>query len=143
MQHCALNAFKKVLTSSAPLLEVFRKEGIWDLIFSENFFYFGSSSEECYEVSTPYPDGSPKKVEEYSASGSTGIQILQIEASSFVELAATSNGSIHNLDNVDIRLRLTWVIKGQSGQVRSSVDAKMLNHNARYSPNYDSAGKLP
>nr|KJB29367.1 hypothetical protein B456_005G097000 [Gossypium raimondii]KJB29368.1 hypothetical protein B456_005G097000 [Gossypium raimondii] len=104
LQHCALNAFKKVLTSSAPLLEVFRKEGIWDLIFSENFFYFGSSSEECYEESTPYPDGSPKKVEEYSASGSTGIQILQIEASSFVELAATSNGSIHNLPELSALL---------------------------------------
>lgn len=97
MQHCALNAFKKVLTSSAPLLEVFRKEGIWDLIFSENFFYFGSFSGEYSEGSTPYPDESPEKVEEYSASGSTGILILQIETSSFVELAATSNGSIDNL----------------------------------------------
>ena len=83
---------------------MFRKEGIWDLIFSENFFYFGSASEEFSEEFTPYHEGSPEKLEKYFASGSNvvqlkygGIEIIQIEAISFVELAATSNGSVHNL----------------------------------------------
>ena len=104
MQHCVLNAFRKVLISLPALLEVFRKEGIWDLIFSENFFYFGAASEEFCEEFTPYHGGSPEKLEKYSASGSNavqlkfgGIEIIQIEAISFVELAATSNGSVHNL----------------------------------------------
>lgn len=104
LQHRVLTAFRKVLISSPALLEVFRKEGIWDLIFSENFFYFGSASEELSEELTLYLEGSPGRLEKYFASGSNavqlkfgGIEIIQIEAISFVELAATSNGSVHNL----------------------------------------------
>ncbi|KAK9032820.1 hypothetical protein V6N11_017863 [Hibiscus sabdariffa] len=105
LQHCVLNAFRKVLISSAVLLEVFRKEGIWDLIFSENFFYFALASEEFSEEFTPYPAGFPKKLEKYSdAKSSAGVQIIQIEAISFVELAATSNGSVHNLPEVSALL---------------------------------------
>ncbi|XWS25391.1 hypothetical protein CRYUN_Cryun27aG0064600 [Craigia yunnanensis] len=111
LQHCFLNAFRKVLISSPALLEVFRKEGIWDLIFSENFFYFGAASEEFSEEFTPYHEGSPEKLEKYSASGSNAVQlkfggigIMQIEAISFVELAATSNGSVHNLPELSALL---------------------------------------
>ncbi|KAE8714372.1 Binding isoform 4 [Hibiscus syriacus] len=105
LQHSVLNAFRKVLISSAVLLEVFRKEGIWDLIFSENVFYFGSAAEEFSEEFTSYPEGSPKKLEKCSdARSNAGIQIIQIEAISFVELAATSNGSVHNLPEVSALL---------------------------------------
>jgi hypothetical protein len=80
------------------VLEVFREEGIWDLIFSENFFYFGPA--ECYT----YNEGSPMKPEIYATSSSTnsqvkssGVEILQMEVISFIEYVATSNGSTHNL----------------------------------------------
>ncbi|XVE60616.1 hypothetical protein DITRI_Ditri05aG0142300 [Diplodiscus trichospermus] len=109
LQHCVLNAFRKVLISSAVLLEVFRREGIWDLIFSENFFYFGSASEEFCEEFTSYHEGSPQKLEKYSASRSNapnfgGIEIIQMEVISFVESAATSNGSVHNLPELSALL---------------------------------------
>lgn len=111
LQHRVLTAFRKVLISSPALLEVFRKEGIWDLIFSENFFYFGSASEELSEELTLYLEGSPGRLEKYFASGSNavqlkfgGIEIIQIEAISFVELAATSNGSVHNLPELSALL---------------------------------------
>ncbi|XP_022773061.1 BEACH domain-containing protein B-like isoform X4 [Durio zibethinus] len=111
LQHCVLNAFRKVLISSPALLEVFRREGVWDLIFSENFFYFGSASEEFSEEFTPFHEGIPENLEKYSASGSDadklnfgGIEIIQIEAISFVELAATSNGSVHNLPELSTLL---------------------------------------
>lgn len=104
LQHCVLNAFRKVLVSSPALLEVFRKEGIWDLIFSENFFYFGQASEEFSEEFSPYHEESPEKLEKCSASGNnsvqlkfSGVEIIPIEVISLVELAATSNGSVHNL----------------------------------------------
>lgn len=97
MQHCILNAFRKFLVHSPVTLEVFRDEGIWDLIFSENFFFFGPASgdfsEECCS-----------NIEEHSTSNSTndqiksgGIEILQMEVISFVEFAATSNRIVHNL----------------------------------------------
>ncbi len=83
------------------LLEIFREEGIWDLIFSENFFYFAPASEE---FSGEYYEGSPRKPEIYATSSSTnsqvkssGVEILQMEVISFVVFAATSNGSAHNL----------------------------------------------
>ena len=83
------------------LLEIFREEGLWDLIFSENFFYFAPASEE---FSGEYYEGSPRKPEIYATSSSTnsqvkssGVEILQMEVISFVVFAATSNGSAHNL----------------------------------------------
>ncbi|OMO50809.1 hypothetical protein CCACVL1_30251 [Corchorus capsularis] len=111
LQHCVLNAFRKVLVSSPASLEVFRKEGIWDLIFSENFFYFGSALEEYSEEFSPFNEGSPDKLEKYSSSGSnavklnfSGVEIMQMEVISFVELAATSNGSVHNLPELSALL---------------------------------------
>ncbi|KAK6245788.1 hypothetical protein SCA6_008878 [Theobroma cacao] len=111
LQHCVLNAFRKVLVSSPALLEVFRKEGIWDLIFSENFFYFGQASEEFSEEFSPYHEESPEKLEKCSASGNnsvqlkfSGVEIIPIEVISLVELAATSNGSVHNLPELSALL---------------------------------------
>ncbi|CAL1372181.1 unnamed protein product [Linum trigynum] len=76
LQHCVLDAFRKVLVSSPISLEVFREERIWDLIFSENFFYFGAG----------------------------GIEILQMEIVSYVEFAATCKGSVHNLPELSALL---------------------------------------
>lgn len=104
LQRYVLNTFRKVLVSSPVLLEVLREEGIWNLIFSENFFYFGPSSEEFSGEYYTYHDGSPRKPEIYATSSSTdsqvksvGVETLQMEIISFLEFAATSNGSAHNL----------------------------------------------
>lgn len=101
LQCYVLKMFRKDLVTSPVLLEIFREEGIWDLIFSKNFFYFAQASEE---FSGEYYEGSPRKPEIYATSSSTnnqvkssGVEILQMEVISFVVFAATSNGSAHNL----------------------------------------------
>lgn len=111
LQHYVLEDFKKVLVSTPMSIEVFREEGIWDLIFSENFFYSGPSPEEnsgdyCIynpdftrklEISSPSND---KKIE----SENSNFEILQMEVISFLELAATCNGSSHNLPELSALL---------------------------------------
>lgn len=91
-----------ILVSSPLLLEVFREEGIWELIFSENFFFFGPPSERSIECCT-YNEGSLSNSEIYATNYSdyqgkaAGVEILQMEVISFVEFAATFSGSTHNL----------------------------------------------
>ncbi|GAV66852.1 WD40 domain-containing protein/Beach domain-containing protein/Laminin_G_3 domain-containing protein [Cephalotus follicularis] len=113
LQHCILNAFRKVIVSSPGSLEVFRAEGMWDLIFSENFFYFGSISDELSEerFTYKYSEELPRKLETCSPSSSTksqvkpiGIEILQIEVISFVEFIATSSSSVHNMPELSVLL---------------------------------------
>ncbi|XP_010254571.1 PREDICTED: BEACH domain-containing protein B isoform X2 [Nelumbo nucifera] len=104
LQHCTLYAFRRVLISAPTLLKVFREERMWDLLFSENFFYFGPTSEELFGESSIYSKGVPGNVELFLTSSSinnqmkaTEIQILQMEVVSFVEFTATFNGIAHNL----------------------------------------------
>lgn len=104
MQHSVLTAFRKFLVSSPASLEIFREEGIWDLFFSENFFYFGHASEDfSLECCTNNDDDSSEKPETYYATSSNsplkveGVDIIQIEVISFVEFASTTCGSAHNL----------------------------------------------
>lgn len=84
------------------LLEVFRDEGIWDLIFSEHFFYFGPSLDESSEgYSLGHEDAcgnlsSSSSCNDHTMMGS-GIESLQMNILSLTELAATSCGSTHNL----------------------------------------------
>ncbi|KAK1300212.1 hypothetical protein QJS10_CPB13g00240 [Acorus calamus] len=73
---------RKLLISSATLFEVFRQEGIWDLIFSESFFYFKGVSEEISGKSEASLDES---------------DIIQMEVISFLEFAATLTGNTHNV----------------------------------------------
>ena len=101
LQNIVLNAFRNLLSSSPLSLEVFREEGIWDLIFSENFFYFESASDETVAQIFSF---SEEKFELFSGSSSTsntakvsGVNSLQMEVISFVEFAATSNGNAHNM----------------------------------------------
>ncbi|XP_057426071.1 BEACH domain-containing protein B isoform X2 [Lotus japonicus] len=109
LQNTVLNAFRNLLSSSPLSLEIFREEGIWDLIFSENFFYFESASEESAGQISAYN----KKSEILSASSNTsdtsttevkGVNSLQMEALSFVEFAATSNGNTHNMTELSALL---------------------------------------
>ncbi|GFY85907.1 binding protein [Actinidia rufa] len=104
LQHYVLFAFRKILVSSPTLLDVLRAEGVWDLIFSENFFYFWPASAECFVEYCKYDEVPPWNLEIYSSSNrisselhGSEVDILQIEAISFVEFAATLNDSSHNL----------------------------------------------
>lgn len=103
LQNSVLHAFRTILVSSPLLLEVFREEGIWDLIFSENFFYFGPASEGSSIECCTYNEGSLSNSEIYASNytdcqgKAVGVEILQMEVISFVEFAATFSGSAHNL----------------------------------------------
>jgi len=100
LQNTVLNAFRNLLSSSPMSLEIFRQEGIWDLMFSENFFYFPSGSDESAGQMFAYNE----KSEILSASRSTGntaevsgVNNLQMEIISFVEFAATCSGNTQNM----------------------------------------------
>ncbi|XP_050939531.1 BEACH domain-containing protein B isoform X3 [Cucumis melo] len=104
LQHSVLAAFRKFLVSSPASLEIFREEGIWDLFFSENFFYFGHAFEDfSLECCTNNDDDSLEKHETYYATSSNsplkveGVDVIQMEVISFVEFASTTCGTAHNL----------------------------------------------
>ncbi|RDY05943.1 BEACH domain-containing protein B, partial [Mucuna pruriens] len=107
LQNTVLNAFSNVLSSSPVSLKIFHEEGIWDLIFSENFFYFESGSDESAGQIFAYNE----KSEISSASRSTGnttevngVNSLQVEIISFVEFAATCNGNTQNMTELSALL---------------------------------------
>ncbi|KAA8528370.1 hypothetical protein F0562_035725 [Nyssa sinensis] len=112
LQHYVLFALRKVLVLSPSLLDVFRAEGVWDLIFSENFFYFGPASAEFSgEYCTDNVVLPPWNFEAFSSSSRINSQVnigdietLQIEVISFVAFAATSDGSSHNLPECSVLL---------------------------------------
>jgi hypothetical protein len=94
-----LCTFRKVLISAPVLLKSFREEGLWDLIFSEKFFYFGSSEECIHHIV-----GDTQSDHLIDATESTGsksnladVNVLQSEAISFLEFAATLNENTNNL----------------------------------------------
>lgn len=104
LQHYILYAFRKILVSSPALLEIFRGEGIWDLIFSENFFYFAPSLDDNSGEINAYAGRVQQSFELDSCSRPskshlkpTEVEILQMEVISFVEFAATLDGNAHNL----------------------------------------------
>ncbi|KAK3423455.1 hypothetical protein EUGRSUZ_F00430 [Eucalyptus grandis] len=110
LQHFTLNAFRKVLVSLPASIEVFRDEGLWELFFSENFFYFGSAfHESCTEICKSH-EGSSAMCEVSSSNFTVNqlkashTEILQMEIISFVELAATSRESVHNLPELSVLL---------------------------------------
>ncbi|KAJ8762560.1 hypothetical protein K2173_007999 [Erythroxylum novogranatense] len=111
LQHSVLDNFKRVLVSSPRTLETYREEGIWDLLFSENFFYFRPALEEISGEHLTCDEGSAGKAEMASLSSSSDSQtksgcmeILQMEVISFLEFAATCNGSVHNLPELSALL---------------------------------------
>lgn len=105
LQQFVLNAFKKVLLLSPVSLEVFREERIWDLVFSENFFYFEQTAEEFSEDCLLYNEGTfSSSMNSNTRVKTSVVEILQMEVISFVELAATSNGSVHNVPELSALL---------------------------------------
>lgn len=104
LQHHALFAFRKILVLLPSLLHVFRAEGAWDFIFSENFFYFGlaslGSSDDSLSKKGSSDDCNEQCCDSNGRSTSLSLhelEALQIEVVSFVEFAATLTGSSHNL----------------------------------------------
>ncbi|MED6222264.1 hypothetical protein PIB30_062657, partial [Stylosanthes scabra] len=100
LQNTVLNAFRDLLSSSPPSLEIFREEGIWDLVFSENFFYFESASDESARqmlANTEYSEISSAPGSVSNMAEVNGVNNLQLEIISFVEFAATSSGNAQNM----------------------------------------------
>ncbi len=115
---------KKLLELSPSVLQLYQEDGVWDVMFSQYFFYFGLGdySMQGFETTAGSTMGSSLVVTakgtvcEAHLSASTGIEdgadhedyIIQIpdsmdmeplrlEVISFVELAATVNGTQNNL----------------------------------------------
>ncbi|XP_040380752.1 BEACH domain-containing protein B-like isoform X2 [Oryza brachyantha] len=96
-----IRTFRVVLVSKPTLLTAFREEGVWDLIFSENCFYFGSSVEDIkFHIVTEIRNEDVNDNIEPTNSESlylSDVNILQLEAISFLEFAATLNENKYNL----------------------------------------------
>ncbi|KAH0452153.1 hypothetical protein IEQ34_019452 [Dendrobium chrysotoxum] len=109
MQHCFLCTIRKILVSSPSLLEVFREEGIWELIFSEKFFYFGLSLEESdleLEVQTELNyDAFVVSKSSKDKSKCNDVDILQQEGISFLEFAATLSDNTNNLPECSVLIQ--------------------------------------
>lgn len=95
-----LCTFRKVLISAPDLLKSFRAEGLWDLIFSEKFFYFGSSVEYIHQIVRETQND--HFIDATKSTGSKSfnqddVNILQAEAISFLEFAAILNENTNNL----------------------------------------------
>lgn len=95
-----LCTFRKVLISAPALLKSFREEGLWDLIFSEKFFYFGSSADYIHQII--HETWNDQCIDASESTGSKSLNqadanILQAEAISFLEFAATLNENSNNL----------------------------------------------
>ncbi|XP_042456540.1 BEACH domain-containing protein B isoform X2 [Zingiber officinale] len=110
LQHYILCTFRKVLVSAPALLNIFREEGIWELIFSEKFFYFGSSVEEFRKEIASYSDvlnvpslsSRPKNVDDLTEVPE--VDILQVEAISFLEFVAALQENKSNLPECSVLL---------------------------------------
>lgn len=104
LQHYILCAFRKVLVSAPALLEIFREEKIWELIFSAKFFYFGSSLEEFKMGRGTFSSGvlidpeiSYRPENPNDLTKPAEVDVLQVEAISFLEFVAGLNGNKNNL----------------------------------------------
>lgn len=105
LQRHVLHASRKVLISYPLLLDVFRGERIWELVFSDNFLNFGPALEDPIGISYTRCGGSIASL--YLPSSSSAncsdnvpeageVTSSQMEVISFVEFAAMSSGSTHN-----------------------------------------------
>ncbi|CAK9279032.1 unnamed protein product [Sphagnum jensenii] len=123
LQHYTLCVLKKLLELSPSVLQLYQEDGVWDVMFSQYFFYFGLGeySMQGFETTAGSTMGSSlvvtanRTVCEAPLSASTGIEDgadhedyviqipdsmdmepLRLEVISFVELAATVNGTQNN-----------------------------------------------
>ncbi|XP_062179129.1 BEACH domain-containing protein B-like [Phragmites australis] len=101
LQYYMVRMFRRVLISTPALLTAFRVEGVWDLIFSEIFFYFGSPVEDGhFHIVSEIQNGDVNNNRISTDSESsylTDVNILQVEAISLLEFAATLNENTYNM----------------------------------------------
>ncbi|XP_020165084.1 BEACH domain-containing protein B [Aegilops tauschii subsp. strangulata] len=101
IQIYTIRTFRRVLVSAPALLTAFREEGVWDLIFSEDCFYVGSSVEDIqFHIGTENQNDNVRNnrtATDSQSSYRTDVNILQVEAISFLEFAATLNENTYNL----------------------------------------------
>nr|XP_011458851.1 PREDICTED: BEACH domain-containing protein lvsC isoform X3 [Fragaria vesca subsp. vesca] len=106
LQHSLLNAFRIVLVAFPVSIKVFRQEKIWELMFSENFFYFGPAPEDLSGESYTCIESLRKNgilsssSDIISQARNCGIEVLQMDVISFLEFVATSNDSAFNLAEI-------------------------------------------
>uniref|UniRef100_A0A162A6C6 BEACH domain-containing protein n=1 Tax=Daucus carota subsp. sativus TaxID=79200 RepID=A0A162A6C6_DAUCS len=111
LQHHFLFVLRKVLISSPSLLDVFRSVGLWDFIFSENYFYFGSVLDDFaanYNASSGircwnYEYKFDSNLTDHQVNKNM-IENLRIEVFSLMEFAATLTGNVHNLPECSVLL---------------------------------------
>ncbi|KAK8941577.1 hypothetical protein KSP40_PGU012222 [Platanthera guangdongensis] len=104
MQYCILRTFRMVLVSAPALLEVFREEGIWGMIFSEKFFYFGSSLKEL-DLNFEIISGAFAISESWKdKSKCNDVDFIQVEAIAFLEFAATLSSNTNNVPECSVLL---------------------------------------
>ncbi|XP_057837661.2 BEACH domain-containing protein B isoform X1 [Cryptomeria japonica] len=112
LQHYMLYVFRKILASSPASLKFFR-EGIWDMLFSEYFFYFKIGAERIPSQTISDSEASIKGLPAHflaskqsatdcsssknDNSNMIHIEILQMDVISFVEFAATINVCDNNM----------------------------------------------
>ncbi|KAL3514285.1 hypothetical protein ACH5RR_027002, partial [Cinchona calisaya] len=139
LQHYVLLAFRKVLILLPSTLDVFRAEGVWDFIFSENLFYFGPTLVEF--SGDKFSDSEVSILSNEQLSGLTSndghvksneVEVLQVEAISFMELAATLTGSSHNL--AECSVLLDALEQSVANPDIANVLAKSLLHVMQLSP---------
>lgn len=108
---------KKLLEVSPTVLQLFRDDRVWEVMFSEYFFYFGlgdyskritkkseGSSTAVEGITSKGPEADAYKIGDEESDDDTIPQIpesvdtepLRLEVISFVELAATVNGTSNN-----------------------------------------------
>lgn len=108
LQHYILCAFRVIFVSAPVLLKVFRDEGIWDLIFSEKFFYFGSLKQTQIDIGinsdTLYHNSFPDTESTRDNDHPSGVDVLQVEAIAFLECAATHSSNTNNLPECSVLL---------------------------------------
>lgn len=126
LQHYVLHVFKKMLEGTPSVVNLFRKDGVWELMFSEWFFYFGfgdsnrsaerrkksGSNSGVTFKSTWKIQKSPgldvninagnRNPQEFALSilVASDTEPLRLEVISFLELAATTSGISDNLVSI-------------------------------------------
>lgn len=115
------------------MVNLFRNDGVWELVFSEWFFYFGLGDSNRFPErgktsgsksgvtfkstwkiqNAPSLDSGKPNPEEFALSVfvSSDTEPLRLEVISFLELAATTSGISDNLVIID---HLFWCLEGST-----------------------------
>ncbi|CAI9116125.1 OLC1v1017198C2 [Oldenlandia corymbosa var. corymbosa] len=137
LQHHVLLTFRTILVSFPSVLDVFRAEGVWDFIFSENLFYFGPipadvSGDKNLDFEASMLGGEQFTGLTSNEGNSNEVETLHIEAISLLELAATLSESSHNL--AECLVLIETLEQSVTHPEIADVIAKSLLHVMQLSP---------